>query len=132
MGTNGCFSELVDGHRQDRIGMLVKGLYGLTDKLRHGSGCTVECDSFHLGTLMIHMTQCKLYPRPSAPYDGVSIAGICKMVKEFGMSTTRVGVCNACHEGQRWQDRNACQIGNAVQRIMKMAKLEYNLGVELG
>lgn len=114
----------MDKHRLDRIELLVQSLYAVVDKLLHGSGCTTNCDSFQLGALLIRMTQFKLYPRPSAPYDGISIYRICKMVEGHGAAI------EACH-GQ-WEGKKACKVRSEVQRILERAKIEFSLGIELG
>lgn len=122
----------MNNHREDRIRKLVTGLYGMRDKFQCRTSCTVECDAFHLGRLLIDMKQFNLDPGPDEPYNGISICEIRRVVSEFSTATQMSKVYRTCHEGQKWNDRNACRVGNALKTIFDIAKLEYNLGIELG
>lgn len=124
-------SEVVNEYREDKIRLLIQRLHGVKKRLLGGTGCTIECDSAHLGRLMIHMSRYKLDPFPCEPYDGISISEIRRMVGEVRQFSKPTGegrlsqVHMACHAEQKPKDVNVCKLDGILKRILKKTEFEF-------
>lgn len=122
------FAALLDKRREDRIGLLLKSLHSMEQKLITAKSCTQECNAWHLGALLICMTRAKLHPRPVAPFDGISIDGISLMLTGLREMTMN-SILSECHKRLQW-DKRKCDKARQIQDMMDVCSKGFALELQ--
>jgi hypothetical protein len=77
----------MDSRRLAILRNLIMDLYALEKLLLDKKvGCSHACRSMHLGDLIQATKECGLYPRPSAPFDGLAVHQVIRSLRKAPLS----------------------------------------------